>query len=98
MCHFWSNFEIGRLIVEQHNGIVGCETGRGARTGMPGAGGMPALFGGVLVREVSDERQYVLFNSALLTDRSGQLVGPAPVSARCGRRVTYAGLRGCANG
>jgi apolipoprotein N-acyltransferase len=37
--------------------------------------GVPALFGGVLVREVSDERQYVLFNSALLTDRSGQLVG-----------------------
>jgi apolipoprotein N-acyltransferase len=37
--------------------------------------GVPALFGGVLVREVSDEREYVLFNSALLTDRSGQLVG-----------------------
>jgi apolipoprotein N-acyltransferase len=37
--------------------------------------GVPALFGGVLVREVSDEREYVLFNSALLTDRTGQLVG-----------------------
>jgi len=37
--------------------------------------GIPALFGGVLVREVKDEREYVLFNSALLTDRSGRLVG-----------------------
>jgi apolipoprotein N-acyltransferase len=37
--------------------------------------GVPALFGGVLVREVSDEREYVLFNSALLTDRTGHLVG-----------------------
>jgi apolipoprotein N-acyltransferase len=37
--------------------------------------GAPAIFGGVLVREVSDERQYVLFNSALLTDKAGQLVG-----------------------
>ncbi|HWZ90568.1 MAG TPA: apolipoprotein N-acyltransferase, partial [Polyangiaceae bacterium] len=37
--------------------------------------GVPALFGGVLVREVSDEREYVLFNSALLTDKTGQLVG-----------------------
>ncbi len=37
--------------------------------------GVPALFGGVLVREVSDEREYVLFNSALLTDQTGHLVG-----------------------
>jgi apolipoprotein N-acyltransferase len=37
--------------------------------------GAPAIFGGVLVREVSDEREYVLFNSALLTDETGQLVG-----------------------
>ena len=37
--------------------------------------GVPALFGGILVRAVSDEREYVLFNSALLTDRKGQLVG-----------------------
>jgi len=37
--------------------------------------GVPALFGGVLVREVQDEREYVLFNSALLTDRAGRLVG-----------------------
>ncbi len=37
--------------------------------------GVPALFGGVLVREVSDEREYVLFNSALLTNQQGQLVG-----------------------
>jgi apolipoprotein N-acyltransferase len=37
--------------------------------------GVPTLFGGVLVREVNDERQYVLFNSALLSNRSGHLVG-----------------------
>lgn len=37
--------------------------------------GVPALFGGVLVREVNDEREYVLFNSALLTDKKGDLVG-----------------------
>jgi apolipoprotein N-acyltransferase len=37
--------------------------------------GIPALFGSVLVRPVSDAREYVLFNSALLTDASGKLVG-----------------------
>jgi apolipoprotein N-acyltransferase len=35
----------------------------------------PTLFGGVLVRPVNDAREYVLFNSALLTDTSGKLVG-----------------------
>jgi apolipoprotein N-acyltransferase len=37
--------------------------------------GVPALFGSVLVRPVPDAREYVLFNSALLTDASGKLVG-----------------------
>jgi apolipoprotein N-acyltransferase len=37
--------------------------------------GVPALFGSVLVREVQDARQYVLFNSALLTDQGGKVVG-----------------------
>jgi apolipoprotein N-acyltransferase len=37
--------------------------------------GVPALFGSVLVRDVSDAREYVLFNSALLTDRGGKVVG-----------------------
>jgi apolipoprotein N-acyltransferase len=37
--------------------------------------GVPALFGGVLVRRVPDAREYVLFNSALLSDASGSLVG-----------------------
>lgn len=37
--------------------------------------GVPALFGSVLVRQVTDAREYVLFNSALLTDQSGKVVG-----------------------
>jgi apolipoprotein N-acyltransferase len=37
--------------------------------------GVPALFGSVLVRPVEDAREYVLFNSALLTDQSGKIVG-----------------------
>jgi len=37
--------------------------------------GVPALFGSVLVRPVADAREYVLFNSALLTNKRGSLVG-----------------------
>ncbi len=37
--------------------------------------GVPALFGSVLVRPVTDAREYVLFNSALLTDKKGSVVG-----------------------
>src|SRR5688572_13690986 len=37
--------------------------------------GVPALFGSVLVKQVDDAREYVLFNSALLTDKSGKIVG-----------------------
>jgi apolipoprotein N-acyltransferase len=37
--------------------------------------GVPALFGGVLIRRVPDAREYVLFNSALLSDASGTVVG-----------------------
>ena len=37
--------------------------------------GVPALFGSVLVRPVEDAREYVLFNSALLTNKKGAVVG-----------------------
>jgi apolipoprotein N-acyltransferase len=37
--------------------------------------GAPAIVGAVLVRPVSDERRYVLFNSAILTDRAGEVRG-----------------------
>jgi apolipoprotein N-acyltransferase len=37
--------------------------------------GVPAIVGAVLVREVPDARKYVLFNSALLTDAKGHVVG-----------------------
>jgi apolipoprotein N-acyltransferase len=37
--------------------------------------GVPALFGSVLVRPVQDAREYVLFNSAMLTDKRGNVVG-----------------------
>jgi apolipoprotein N-acyltransferase len=37
--------------------------------------GAPAIFGAVMVRHVDDARKYVLFNSALLSDESGQVVG-----------------------
>jgi apolipoprotein N-acyltransferase len=37
--------------------------------------GIPAIFGGVLVRRVPDVREYVLFNSALLSNGEGKIVG-----------------------
>ena len=37
--------------------------------------GAPALFGSVLVRPVSDEREYVFYNSAILTDSAGDVKG-----------------------
>lgn len=37
--------------------------------------GVPALFGAVLVRPVQDEREYVFFNSALLSDARGEIQG-----------------------
>ncbi|MES1184691.1 MAG: apolipoprotein N-acyltransferase [Myxococcales bacterium] len=37
--------------------------------------GVPALFGSVLARPVSDAREFALFNSALLTDKRGTVVG-----------------------
>jgi apolipoprotein N-acyltransferase len=37
--------------------------------------GVPALFGSVLARPVTDAREYALFNSALLTDKKGNVVG-----------------------
>ena len=37
--------------------------------------GVPALFGGVLVRPVADEREFVFFNSAILTDAAGDVKG-----------------------
>lgn len=36
--------------------------------------GVPAIFGGVLAREVNDARRYVLYNSALVSDAQGNLV------------------------
>lgn len=36
---------------------------------------VPTLFGAVLVRPVDDEREYELFNSAILTDKKGKMVG-----------------------
>ena len=37
--------------------------------------GVPALFGSVLAREVNDARRYALFNSALLTNKRGSVIG-----------------------
>jgi apolipoprotein N-acyltransferase len=37
--------------------------------------GVPALFGSVLARKVDDAREYAMFNSALLTDKKGSVVG-----------------------
>lgn len=37
--------------------------------------GVPAIFGAILYRDVSDAREYILFNSALISDREGQVVG-----------------------
>src|SRR4029453_10206349 len=35
--------------------------------------GTPAIIGGVLVRDVPDAREFVLFNSALLSDATGRI-------------------------
>jgi apolipoprotein N-acyltransferase len=45
------------------------------RASFAGRLGVPAIFGGVLVRRVDDARDYVLFNSALLSNREGEIVG-----------------------
>ncbi len=37
--------------------------------------GVPAIFGGVIVRQVPDARHYVLFNSALASNARGGIVG-----------------------
>jgi apolipoprotein N-acyltransferase len=37
--------------------------------------GTPAIFGAVLYKDVQDERKFVLYNSALLSDRSGEIRG-----------------------
>jgi apolipoprotein N-acyltransferase len=37
--------------------------------------GVPAIVGAVLVRPVADEREYVFYNSALLTDAAGEVKG-----------------------
>jgi apolipoprotein N-acyltransferase len=37
--------------------------------------GVPALFGAVIVKRVDDARGYVLYNSALLSDAQGEVVG-----------------------
>jgi apolipoprotein N-acyltransferase len=37
--------------------------------------GIPTIFGGLLIRPVEDEREYVLFNSALLSNAQGEIVG-----------------------
>src|ERR1041385_6942176 len=37
--------------------------------------GVPAIFGAVLYKPVNDERGYVLYNSALISDRAGEIRG-----------------------
>jgi apolipoprotein N-acyltransferase len=37
--------------------------------------GLPAIFGAVLVDKVADERRFVLYNTALSTDASGEVTG-----------------------
>jgi apolipoprotein N-acyltransferase len=37
--------------------------------------GVPTLFGAVIVKHVDDARRYILYNSALLTNRVGEVVG-----------------------
>src|SRR5688572_25911579 len=37
--------------------------------------GVPVLFGAVIIKRVDDARRYLLYNSALLTNREGAVVG-----------------------
>jgi len=43
--------------------------------GFAGTLGVPALFGAVIVKQVSDQRRYILYNSALLSNARGEVVG-----------------------
>jgi apolipoprotein N-acyltransferase len=45
------------------------------RAGVARRIGAPAIFGAVVVRRVSDERQYVLYNAAVSSDDAGNVLG-----------------------
>jgi apolipoprotein N-acyltransferase len=48
---------------------------RDLRAGVGRRIGVPAIFGAVIIKEVSDERQYVLYNSAVSSDADGTING-----------------------
>jgi apolipoprotein N-acyltransferase len=66
------------LVVWSETSVVGAVDESAAGAVMPRVFsrkiGAPAIFGGVLAREVNDARRYVLYNSALVSDAGGNLV------------------------
>lgn len=67
------------LVVWSETSVVGAVVEEEAATAYPRrftrSVGSPLVFGAVLVREVPDNRKYVLFNSALITDADGEIRG-----------------------
>lgn len=64
----WSETSVMGAVLEE-------DAGREYPRRFTRAVGVPLIFGAVLVREVPDQRRYVLFNSALMTDREGEIRG-----------------------
>jgi apolipoprotein N-acyltransferase len=54
---------------------VGDETYTEELHGLGHAIGLPAVFGAVIIKRVPDERDYVVFNSAISSDKSGTIGG-----------------------
>jgi len=64
----WSETSVMSAVLEE-------DANRAMRQQFTRTLGVPALFGSVLARPVDDAREFALFNSALLTDRKGTVVG-----------------------
>ncbi|HEX6274741.1 MAG TPA: apolipoprotein N-acyltransferase [Polyangiaceae bacterium] len=67
------------LVVWSETSVMSAVDERSVATAIPKAFsreiGVPAIVGAVLVRPVADEREYVFYNSALLTDAKGEVKG-----------------------
>ena len=67
------------LVVWSETSVMGAVDERAVGTALPERFsreiGVPALFGAVLVKPVSDEREYVFYNTAILTNAAGDVKG-----------------------
>ena len=67
------------LVVWSETSVMGAVDERAVGTALPERFsreiGVPALFGAVLVKPVADEREYVFYNTAILTNAAGDVKG-----------------------